>query len=162
MRYATAAICALSALLAPIAMFGAAHAQSPQQPPQDAQHQPAAQQRQPGATSPPGPTAQQQAARTALPADVTTKHSLLLPDGRTITFTATAGSIRLTNLESGAPVADIAYIAFQLPDTDRATRPVTFAMNGGPGYASAWLNLGAMGPWRLPMDASASRPPRPP
>jgi carboxypeptidase C (cathepsin A) len=161
MRYAKAAICALSALFAPIAICGAAHAQSPQQPPQEAQHQPAAQQRQPGATSPPGPTAQQQAARMALPADVTTRHSLLLPDGRTITFTATAGSIRLTNLESGAPVADIAYIAFQLPDADRATRPVTFAMNGGPGYASAWLNLGAMGPWRLPMDASASRPSAP-
>jgi carboxypeptidase C (cathepsin A) len=35
-------------------------------------------------------------------------------------------------------------------------------MNGGPGYASAWLNLGAMGPWRLPMDPEGARPSAPP
>ena len=29
---------------------------------------------------------------------------------------------------------------------------MTFAINGGPGAASAWLHLGALGPWRLPMD----------
>jgi carboxypeptidase C (cathepsin A) len=86
---------------------------------------------------------------------------MLLPDGRVLNFTATAGTIRLTSLDSGAPVADMAYIAFQLPDADKATRPVTFAMNGGPGYASAWLNLGAMGPWLLPMDANAARPSAP-
>ena len=28
---------------------------------------------------------------------------------------------------------------------------MTFAINGGPGAASAWLQLGALGPWRLPM-----------
>lgn len=104
---------------------------------------------------------QQTGASERLPADSTTKHSLLLPDGRVLTFTATAGSIRLTNLESGAPVADMAYIAFQLADADRTTRPVTFAMNGGPGYASAWLNLGAMGPWLLPMDQTGAHPSAP-
>jgi carboxypeptidase C (cathepsin A) len=105
----------------------------------------------PGAPSPsPAPA--------ALPADKTTTHTLRLPDGRTLEFTATAGTIRLTNQESGAPIADMAYIAFQAPSSDKAARPVTFAMNGGPGYASAWLNLGAMGPWRLPMDEQDARP----
>ena len=38
------------------------------------------------------------------------------------------------------------------PDSDAAGRPVTFAFNGGPGASSAYLHLGAMGPWRLPLD----------
>ena len=93
-----------------------------------------------------------------LPADRATQHSLTLPDGASLAFSATAGSIRLSNRDSGAPVADIAFIAFEVETSDPARRPVTFAMNGGPGYASAWLNLGAMGPWRLPMDAQSARP----
>lgn len=132
----------------------------PQGPPRQsaqegAQERPPGQSPQPAAASPPGP-------RASLPADSTTRHSLTMPDGRVLDFTATAGTIRLTSLESGAPVADIAYIAFQIAGADGAARPVTFAMNGGPGYASAWLNLGAMGPWLLPMDASAARPSAPP
>ncbi|HEY8581059.1 MAG TPA: peptidase S10, partial [Beijerinckiaceae bacterium] len=95
--------------------------------------------------------------------DKTTKHRLALPGGGELAFTATAGTIRLTTLDGGAPVADMAYIAFIRDDAgDAARRPVTFAMNGGPGYASAWLNLGALGPWRLPMDAAAAYPSAPP
>ena len=37
----------------------------------------------------------------------------------------------------------------------RATRPVTFFFNGGPGAASAWLQFGAAGPWRLAINADA-------
>ena len=94
----------------------------------------------------------------ALPADSVTQHTLTLPDGGVLAFTATAGSIRLSNRVSGAPVADITYIAFEMKTDDPTRRPVTFAMNGGPGYASAWLNLGALGPWRLPMDEAGARP----
>ena len=36
-------------------------------------------------------------------------------------------------------------------------RPVTFAVNGGPGAASAYLDIGVIGPWRLPMDDEAHR-----
>ena len=45
----------------------------------------------------------------------------------------------------------MAFIAYQLDGADAAKRPVTFAINGGPGASSAWLHLGALGPWRLPM-----------
>lgn len=157
MRAAAALICTGLSLFAPTLALS----QTATQAPADAQHQQATPQRpQPGAASPPGPN-QQPVVRATLPPDSVTKHSMLLPDGRVLNFTATAGSIRLTNQETGAPVADMAYIAFQLADTDRTTRPVTFAMNGGPGYASAWLNLGAMGPWLLPMDANGARPSAP-
>ena len=85
-----------------------------------------------------------------LPADSITKQTLALP-GRTLAFTATAGSIRLFD-DKGEPQADIAYTAYQLDNADHATRPVTFLFNGGPGAASAWLQLGNSGPWRLDID----------
>jgi carboxypeptidase C (cathepsin A) len=86
-----------------------------------------------------------------LPPDSTTKHTLDLA-GRSLAFTATAGSIRLFN-DKGEPQADIAYTSYQLDGSDHATRPVTFLFNGGPGAASAYLQLGNNGPWRLPIDA---------
>ena len=91
-----------------------------------------------------------------LPPDSTTKQTLALP-GRTLAFSATAGSIRLFD-GKGEPQADIAYTAYQLDGADPATRPVTFLFNGGPGAASAYLQLGAVGPWRLSIDGDAAIP----
>jgi len=89
-----------------------------------------------------------------LPPDATTKHTLALP-GRTLAFTATAGSIRLFD-GKGEPEADIAYTAYQLDGTDQRTRPVTFLFNGGPGASSAWLQLGSAGPWRVAIGGDAA------
>jgi carboxypeptidase C (cathepsin A) len=93
-----------------------------------------------------------------LPADSTAELTLNV-EGRSLAFKATAGSLRLADA-NGAPQADIAYVAYQLDGAEAAKRPVTFAINGGPGAGSAWLQLGALGPWRLPMkDLSPSSPP---
>jgi carboxypeptidase C (cathepsin A) len=91
-----------------------------------------------------------------LPPDSTTRQTLSLP-GRTLAFTATAGSIRLFD-DRGEPQADIAYTAYQLDGSDPATRPVTFLFNGGPGAASAYLQFGAVGPWRLALGGEAPVP----
>ncbi|MCP3460786.1 S10 family peptidase [Bradyrhizobium sp. CCGUVB23] len=91
-----------------------------------------------------------------LPPDSTTRQTLELP-GRTLAFAATAGSIRLFD-DKGEPQAEIAYTSYQLDGTDRATRPVTFFFNGGPGASSAWLQLGNAGPWRLPINADEVTP----
>ncbi|MDA9504310.1 peptidase S10 [Bradyrhizobium sp. CCBAU 11386] len=91
-----------------------------------------------------------------LPSDSTTKQTLDLP-GRTLNFAATAGSIRVFD-GKGEPLADIAYSSYELEGADRATRPVTFLFNGGPGASSAWLQFGAAGPWRLPLDGEALSP----
>jgi carboxypeptidase C (cathepsin A) len=91
-----------------------------------------------------------------LPPDSVTKQTLALP-GRTLAFSATAGSIRLFD-DKGEPQADIAYTAYQLDGADPATRPVTFLFNGGPGAASAYLQLGAAGPWRLSINGDAAIP----
>jgi carboxypeptidase C (cathepsin A) len=89
-----------------------------------------------------------------LPPDSTTRQTLVLP-GRSLAFTATAGSIRLFN-DKGEPQADIAYTAYRLDGADPAARPVTFLFNGGPGAASAFLQFGAIGPWRLAIDGDAA------
>jgi carboxypeptidase C (cathepsin A) len=91
-----------------------------------------------------------------LPADVTTRQTLALP-GRELTFSATAGSVRLKDGKD-APLTDIAFIAYQKDGTDAATRPVTFVFNGGPGMASAWLQMGAIGPWRVQIDPATDGP----
>ncbi|MEZ5843826.1 MAG: peptidase S10 [Hyphomicrobiaceae bacterium] len=91
-----------------------------------------------------------------LPQPSITHHKLELP-GRTLEFTATAEAIPLM-AESGEVTGEIAVIAYTRDGVDAARRPVTFAMNGGPGSASAWVHLGLMGPWRLPLDGDAARP----
>jgi len=112
----------------------------------------------PAATPSPSPSGQQGGAgrgtaatpvaeQHRLPADSTTRQTLALP-GRTLDFTATAGSIRLFD-DKGEPQADIAYTSYQLDGADRASRPVTFLFNGGPGASSAWLQFGDAGPWRV-------------
>jgi len=106
--------------------------------------------------SPANPASPPTAEQHKLPPDSTTKQSLDLP-GRNLAFTATAGSIRLFD-DKGEPQADIAYTSYQLDGTDRATRPVTFVFNGGPGAASAWLQLGNNGPWRLAINADQVTP----
>jgi carboxypeptidase C (cathepsin A) len=95
-----------------------------------------------------------------LPADSVTNHTLALP-GRTLSFKATAGTIKLMD-GKGGDLADIAYVAYQLDGAQAQSRPVTFVFNGGPGAASVWLDLGALGPWRLPMKDGTVSPSTPP
>ncbi|MGY3451746.1 carboxypeptidase C (cathepsin A) [Bradyrhizobium sp. USDA 4353] len=106
------------------------------------------------AATPPGSASTAEQHR--LPADSTTTQTLELP-GRTLSFTATAGAIRLFD-DKGEPQADIAYTSYQLDGTDRASRPVTFFFNGGPGASSAYLQLGNAGPWRIGIDAASVTP----
>src|SRR4051812_535240 len=80
------------------------------------------------------PSAERQEARrpaprpdaTRLPAESVTHHSLELP-GRTLRFTATAGSLTLVDPQ-GAPQAEIGFVSYTRDDADPATRPVTFAV----------------------------------
>jgi carboxypeptidase C (cathepsin A) len=84
-----------------------------------------------------------------LPAESTTEQTIELA-GRTLRFKATAGSIPFNKTNGGPLLAEVAYVSYVMPGDAR--RPVTFVFNGGPGAASAYLNIGAIGPWRLPFD----------
>jgi len=58
--------------------------------------------------------------------------------------------------------AKIFFVAYTLDDvTDLSKRPVTYCFNGGPGSASIWLHMGAIGPRRanLTPDGEAPAPP---
>jgi carboxypeptidase C (cathepsin A) len=61
----------------------------------------------------------------------------------------------------GEPDAAVFTIAYELQGASAAERPVCFAFNGGPGSASVWLHLGALGPKRVvvPDDGSAAPAP---
>ncbi|WP_026928600.1 S10 family peptidase [Glycomyces tenuis] len=45
--------------------------------------------------------------------------------------------------------AELSITYYTLDDADAASRPVTFAFNGGPGSSSIWLHLGLLGPRRV-------------
>ncbi|MBU6258521.1 MAG: peptidase S10 [Burkholderiales bacterium] len=63
-----------------------------------------------------------------------------------------------TAAEPGAAIGVTAYL---LEGAKAAQRPVCFAFNGGPGSASIWLHLGALGPKRLVVPDDASMPAAP-
>ncbi len=89
-----------------------------------------------------------------LPAEQTTRHTLDI-GGRALAFTATVGAIPLFDGEGGALIAEIGFVAFRVEGVDAARRPLSVLLNGGPGAASAFLNIGGLGPWRLPLDTIA-------
>jgi carboxypeptidase C (cathepsin A) len=95
---------------------------------------------------------------TQLPADATTHHTLAR-DGKTLDYTAVAGSLPLID-DKGAKQADIFYVAFFRDGIgDQSKRPITYAFNGGPGAAAAYLDIGALGPRAL--DFGAQGKPQP-
>lgn len=61
----------------------------------------------------------------------------------------------------GEPQAAVMATSYTLTPAPQTPRPVCFAFNGGPGSASIWLHLGALGPKRLqtPDDAGMPAPP---
>jgi carboxypeptidase C (cathepsin A) len=79
-----------------------------------------------------------------LPPDSVTQHSITVA-GSKLDYTATAGTLSLYD-QSGERSAAIFYTAYVVKGGDTASRPITFAFNGGPGAASAFLNLGLVGP----------------
>lgn len=85
-----------------------------------------------------------------------TKHSLKLKE-QTLDYTATAAQIPLRN-ENGEVECRMFYVAYTKNGADPKTRPVTFAFNGGPGSATIWLHMGALGPKVAPLNPDGSLP----
>jgi carboxypeptidase C (cathepsin A) len=79
-----------------------------------------------------------------LPSDAVTEHSIDVPTGK-LAYTATAGTFSLFD-QSGARSAAVFYTAYVAKSSNPSARSVTFVFNGGPGAASAFLNLGLVGP----------------
>lgn len=96
---------------------------------------------------------------------------------KTLNYTVTTGFMPLKNAASGDTEARIFYMAYTLdrnsttPSAGADTppnqggepkkRPLMFSFNGGPGSASVWLHLGALGPRRIRMLDDGMLPPPP-
>src|SRR6266550_4390930 len=85
-------------------------------------------------------------------------HHEIRAGGKTLRYTATVGMMPLKNRD-GETEARIFFMAYTLDDAgSRGKRPLTFSFNGGPGSASVWLHLGAIGPKRVPMNPDGTMP----
>lgn len=78
---------------------------------------------------------------------VTTEH-LATIGGAQVAYVATAGRLTLRDYD-GNPKAKVFFVSYTRADGDPASRPLTFAFNGGPGSSAVWLHLGALGPRRV-------------
>src|SRR6266853_1999524 len=88
---------------------------------------------------------------------VVTKHEVRV-GGTTLRYTATAGLMPIKNRE-GAIEARMYFTSYSVDRGDGGQRrPLTFAFNGGPGSASVWLHMGAIGPRRVKMLSDGSMP----
>jgi carboxypeptidase C (cathepsin A) len=79
------------------------------------------------------------------PPSAVTQHTIKLGN-ETVSYTAEIGALPLRDGDGdGAVTANIYYVAYTRDPKD-TKRPISFVFNGGPGAASAYLNLGALGP----------------
>ena len=93
---------------------------------------------------------------------VVTKHSLTA-GGKALSYTATTGFLPIKT-ETGETEAKIFFMAYTVDrgGASAAKRPLTFSFNGGPGAASVWLHMGALGPKRVKMKDADGMMPAPP
>ncbi|MBV9303856.1 MAG: peptidase S10 [Acidobacteriaceae bacterium] len=89
----------------------------------------------------------------SLPADAHVAQSIQL-NGKTLNYTATVGTLHTKNAEAKA-TGEVVFTSYIV---NAPNRPVTFAFNGGPGAASVYLNLGAIGPKRVAFGAEGQSP----
>lgn len=82
-----------------------------------------------------------------------TTHALKVGSSR-LNYTATADWVTLRKINK--PVAHIFHTAYLATATK--SRPITFVFNGGPGAASAYLHMGALGPRRVAFGPSGTLP----
>lgn len=92
-------------------------------------------------------------------APVVTHHQISL-DGKTLKYTATAGRLPVKRGD-GKIEAEMFFVAYSVDGQDASKRPLTFAFNGGPGSASIWLHMGALGPKHVALTADGLLPAAP-
>ena len=145
--------------------------QAPAAPPQTPAERPPLEER---ARTTPAPPAQPEAPQAGGPggegarpfhfdmteaAPIVTHHEIHL-DGKLLRYTATAGRLPIRDVE-GKIESEMFFVGYTLDGADPATRPVTFAYNGGPGSASIWLHMGALGPRKVVLEPEGWLPQSP-
>ncbi|HET9819217.1 MAG TPA: peptidase S10 [Rhodanobacteraceae bacterium] len=85
------------------------------------------------------------------------KNQTTVVAGHTLKYTVTVGWLPVRDAK-GKTIAQVVYTAYTMPGRNR---PVTFALNGGPGAASVFLNFGAIGPRIVSFGAPGDTPSQP-
>ena len=88
-----------------------------------------------------------------LPGDAHTQQTMEL-GGKTLHYTVTVGALPVRD-KDGKVAGEVVVTAYTMEGKDR---PVTFAMNGGPGASSVYLNFGAIGPKHLKVGNEGDSP----
>jgi carboxypeptidase C (cathepsin A) len=92
------------------------------------------------------------------PPTAVTAHTIRL-NGDSTPYRAEGGWLTLYKYEK--PSAQMFHVFYETEDPNSSHRPVTFVFNGGPGAASAYLHVGALGPRRVVFDDTGNPPPPP-
>ncbi|HTF45775.1 MAG TPA: hypothetical protein VK641_17850, partial [Terriglobales bacterium] len=92
-------------------------------------------------------------------APVVTHHQTSVA-GKLLKYTTTTGRLPIKRGD-GKILAEMFFVAYTLDGQDAGKRPLTFAFNGGPGSATIWLHMGALGPKRVAMQPDGFLPPAP-
>lgn len=137
---AAASLCILASFA--LVFLPAAHAQKEGSEAKAAEKKPAASEAKKPEKTPP-----------SLPPAAHVAQSIVL-NGKTIKYTATVGWLPVKDAD-GKITGQVVYTSYVV---DAPNRPVTFAFNGGPGAASVYLNLGAIGPKRVNFGAEGQSP----
>jgi carboxypeptidase C (cathepsin A) len=80
--------------------------------------------------------------------------------GKSLSYTATTGRLPIKRGD-GKIEAEMFFVAYTVDGQDSGRRPLTFAFNGGPGSASVWLHMGALGPKRVVLESNGFMPAAP-
>lgn len=95
---------------------------------------------------------------TELPPVVT--HHQVTIDGKLLRYTATTGRLPIKRGD-GKIEAEMFFVAYTLDGQEPAKRPLTFCFNGGPGSATVWLHMGAVGPKQVVLESNGFMPAAP-
>lgn len=131
------------------------------QPQQPSQEQPAAKPTEPAPQPEPKPGEDKKEEHydvTEVP-PVVTHHEVKL-EGKSLKYTATAGRLPIKRGD-GKIEAEMFFVAYMLDGQEPSRRPLTFAFNGGPGSATIWLHMGALGPRHVGLNPDGFLPAAP-
>ena len=95
---------------------------------------------------------------TEIPPIVT--HHQVTVDGKALRYTATTGRLPIKRGD-GRIDAEMFFVAYTLDGQEDSRRPLTFCFNGGPGSASVWLHMGAVGPKQVVLEPNGFMPAAP-
>ncbi|MBI3476785.1 MAG: peptidase S10 [Acidobacteria bacterium] len=87
-------------------------------------------------------------------------HHQITVNGKALNYTATTGRLPIKRGD-GKVEAEMFFVAYTVDGQDAGKRPLTFAFNGGPGSASIWLHMGALGPKRVVLESNGFMPAAP-